>query len=149
MIKRIISLFTVLIFLIGCNSGPIKKTPELNQTKTVTEKVKNTINLNDYKDPEKLKELVNSLNKNIWIIDVRTENEFVNGHIPMSKNFPKSEIKSRLNELPKNKYFILYCYSGARSGIASNILLENGYDKDKVMNWGGIRNWPYEKIKGK
>jgi len=68
---------------------------------------------------------------NIWIIDVRTENEYINGHIPTAKLFPINEIEIRLNELPKDKYLILYCLSGVRSGMAVDILLENGYKEIK------------------
>lgn len=145
--RKIIFLCTVFLFFIGCNSKIIKKNNK--QIDLRTEEVKKVIDLNDYIKPENLKELVDSPNENIWIIDVRTENEYVSGHIPTAKLFTKSEIENRLNELPKDKYYILYCLVGGRSDATVKILLNNGYDSNKVINWGGIRDWHYEKVKGK
>jgi len=145
--KKLIFIFTLFVLLISCNSEQVKKKPKSTQIKT--ENIEKQININDYNTPEKLKKLVASPVENIWIIDVRTENEYINGHIPTAKLFPINEIEIRLNELPKDKYLILYCLSGVRSGMAVDILLENGYKENKVINWGRIRNWPYEKVKGK
>lgn len=145
--RKIILFCTVFLFLIGCNSESTKKNTK--QIDSKTEEVKKAIDLNDYRKPKQLKELVDSPNENIWIIDVRTENEYESGHIPTAKLFPKDEIDNRLNELPKDKYYILYCLYGGRSGAAVKILLDNGYDSNKVINWGGIRDWPYEKVEGK
>jgi rhodanese-related sulfurtransferase len=70
------------------------------------------------------------------IVDVRTPQEFLTGHIKNSVNIPVESIKNSLAKLPnKNKTIITCCASGMRSSVAKNILLANGYTK--VFNGGG------------
>lgn len=53
--------------------------------------------------------LVRSKNEKIMLIDVRPEEEYNSGHIPDAVSIPLSQLKKRLNELPKNKTIIAYC----------------------------------------
>lgn len=53
--------------------------------------------------------LVRSKNEKIMLIDVRPEEEYNTGHIPNAVSIPLSQLKKRLNELPKNKTIIAYC----------------------------------------
>ncbi len=70
------------------------------------------------------------------IVDVRTEEEFLKGHIPMAVNVPLSDIQSGNHNLPKNKILLTYCQYGGGSALASRILAQAGY---KVINTvGGI-----------
>ena len=85
-----------------------------------------------------------SSSKDIILLDVRTEAEYNQGHIPGSILIPVDELKNRaLNELKdKNAAIIVYCRSGARSANASGILASLGYTN--VYNMiGGIMGWPY------
>jgi rhodanese-related sulfurtransferase len=101
--------------------------------------------LKQYLSPEKLKALVENPDDSIWIIDVRPSSAYERGHIPTAKSFPSSSILSRLDELSKDKYLIVYCETGGRSqGVLKN-LEKKGYTR--FMNWGGISRWPYEKVK--
>lgn len=99
--------------------------------------------LKKYVDPVDLKKLTENPVDSIWIIDVRSEKAYANGHIPTAKSFPVGTLKSRLNEIPKNQYLILYCTVGANAQIASKSLLKAGYKR--VMNWGGITRWTWDK----
>jgi rhodanese-related sulfurtransferase len=101
--------------------------------------------LKQYLSPEKLKALVENPDNAIWIIDVRPSSAYQKGHIPTAKSFPSSEILSRLDELSKDKYLIMYCETGGRSQGVLKKLEKNGYTR--FMNWGGISRWPYEKVK--
>ncbi|HZL09001.1 MAG TPA: rhodanese-like domain-containing protein [Prolixibacteraceae bacterium] len=38
----------------------------------------------------------------IWILDVRSERAYLNGHIPTARSFPSGTIMSRLNKIPKD-----------------------------------------------
>ena len=78
------------------------------------------------------------------LIDVRTKEEYLAGHIPGSLLLPVDELANRLNELPADKQTILvvYCRTGRRSAIAAQILLEAGYLA--IYDLGGIADWPYE-----
>ncbi|MEA1986803.1 MAG: rhodanese-like domain-containing protein [Candidatus Marinimicrobia bacterium] len=138
------------LFLISISYSQFKdeatreKVLKQNNDTTQVDTSKNAIDLWFYRDAEKLKELVENPNKDIWIIDVRLIEEFAKGHIPTAQLFTKSQIENRLNELPKDKYLILYCHSGVRSNMALNILLDNGYFRNHLLNYGGIIDWPYE-----
>ena len=81
------------------------------------------------------------------IIDARTEEEFVEGHIENAILIPEYEIASRAEkELPdKEQLILVYCRSGRRSKIASEELVKLGYTN--VKEFGGIIDWPYEVLK--
>lgn len=78
------------------------------------------------------------------ILDVRTEEEYAEGHIPNAVLLPDYEVAERAEkELPdKNQLILVYCRSGNRSKAASAALVRLGYTN--VVEFGGIRNWPYE-----
>ena len=61
------------------------------------------------------------------ILDVRSNDEFSEGHIPYSINIPVREIKNHLSKLNHNKPIICCCASGVRSGAAKTILESKGY----------------------
>jgi phage shock protein E len=102
--------------------------------------------LKQYLPPEQLKRLVDNSDDSIWLLDVRPASAYQKGHIPTAKSFPSSEIFSRLDELPKNKYLILYCETGGRAQGVIKKLEKEGYTR--LMNWGGMSRWPYEQAAG-
>lgn len=75
--------------------------------------------------------------KNAILLDVRTSQEYREGHIPGSKNVPLQRL-DKLEELTENKDTVLYvyCHSGARSRQATSFLQYMGYTN--VHNIGGI-----------
>ena len=90
---------------------------------------------------EEVYEIISS-NQNYIILDVRTPDEFKEGHIEGAILIPVSELEGRLDELPKDKPIITYCKSGGRSGNAAEILVENSFRK--VYDMGGILDWQEE-----
>jgi NADPH-dependent 2,4-dienoyl-CoA reductase/sulfur reductase-like enzyme/rhodanese-related sulfurtransferase len=68
------------------------------------------------------------------IVDVRTEAEYEDGHIPAAKNIPLEELRGRLNELPKDRETWLVCQVGQRAYYATRLLLQNGF---RVRNLPG------------
>ncbi|WP_291117802.1 rhodanese-like domain-containing protein [Flavobacterium sp. UBA6135] len=73
--------------------------------------------------------------KGAVIIDVRTVDEFKNGHITGSKNYPLGSLSSKINDIKKaNKPVIVCCQSGMRSSQAASLLQKNGIE---VINGGG------------
>jgi len=68
------------------------------------------------------------LNKDDFILDVRTPAEFDRGRLPNSKNIYVNELRSRLHELPTDRTIHVYCTVGFRSYIACRILEQNGFD---------------------
>lgn len=78
------------------------------------------------------------------ILDVRTQEEYDQGHIPGAIVIPDTEVKARAEEtlLDKNQVILVYCRSGRRSKNAAQILAELGYTN--IQEFGGILDWPYE-----
>lgn len=107
-------------------SEPSESTTDTN--KKVDIKSVNINNVNNY-----LKD-----NPTAFLIDVRTEGEFVGGHLPSAKNITLHNIRNKISDLvsDKDKTIFLYCRSGNRSGSALNILKGLGYIN--AINIGGI-----------
>jgi phage shock protein E len=77
------------------------------------------------------------------LLDVRTPEEFAEGHLAGAVNIPVDALPGRLAEVePKDRPVVVYCRSGARSKRARGLLLEHGWVK--VENLGGMGNWPKE-----
>lgn len=78
------------------------------------------------------------------ILDVRTQEEYLQSHIPGAILIPHDEIEARAEaELPdKDMLILIYCRSGNRSKKAAQILLDLGYTN--ILEFGGIMDWPYE-----
>jgi len=79
---------------------------------------------------------------NLIILDVRTLSEYNSGHINDSILIPYDELDSRIFEISSyiDTEIIVYCRTGARSRIASEILVANNFTK--VFNMlGGISGW--------
>ncbi len=75
------------------------------------------------------------IDKDTFIIDVRDEDEIHTGMIDKAVHIPGDSIRSRMNEIPKDKKIFLYCKMGLRGYIAQRILLQNGYEN--VVNLSG------------
>jgi rhodanese-related sulfurtransferase len=80
----------------------------------------------------KVRELVES---NAFIVDVREKNEYEEGHLKNAINIPLSEIRERLDEIPKDKPVYLHCRSSQRSYNAVMALQNLGYKN--VINISG------------
>ena len=80
------------------------------------------------------------------IVDVRTEEEYDEAHIPRAVNIPNETIGTdEIPELPdKDQTLLVYCRSGRRSKEASEKLAALGYTH--VLEFGGIMTWTGETI---
>ncbi len=75
------------------------------------------------------------------VVDVRTEDEFMDEAYPGAINIPVGVLQSRMKELePKDRPLVLYCASGARSALAARILKAAGWTD--VINAGGLWDMP-------
>ena len=72
-----------------------------------------------------------------FLLDVRTPTEFSNGHIEGSVNIPVDELRSRLDEVPRDRHVRLICQSALRSYIAARVLEQLGYECSHLA--GGYR----------
>jgi len=89
----------------------------------------------------------NSSNENFIILDVRTYDEFINGHIPNAINidYYSGNFENNLLKLPRDKIYLIYCKKGIRSRSAAEIMGKNGFQF--IFNFsGGIDEWEKERL---
>ena len=80
------------------------------------------------------------------VLDVRTQEEFESGYIPKAINIDIQMGQSfidEINSLDKNKFYYVYCRSGARSSQAVQLMRELGFN-DTFNLLGGILEWEGE-----
>ena len=129
--RRIIPFFLVMLMLSGCGAAAsssgksgyrqitAKQAAELMETET------------DY-----------------IILDVRTQEEYEDKHIPDAICIPNETIGSaEISELPdKDQLILVYCRSGNRSKQAAGKLVSLGYTN--IVEFGGINSWHGETVSG-
>lgn len=87
-----------------------------------------------------------SQDKDAVILDVRTEEEFIEGYIPNAKNIDIYKGQGFLDEvekLDKSKNYYVYCRSGARSAQACALMKQQGFENAYNL-MGGITDWEGE-----
>jgi phage shock protein E len=86
-------------------------------------------------EPEKA---LSEIERGAVVIDVRTPEEFREGHWEGAKNIPHTEIEQRAGEVgaEKDRSIVVYCKSGRRSEMAQGVLTQLGYKN--VVNGGGL-----------
>ena len=95
---------------------------------------------------EEAKSIMDS-EKDYIILDVRTQEEYSQGHIPNAILIPHYSISDESKEILKDKeqLILVYCRSGNRSKVAAEALTELGYTN--VVEFGGINDWKYDIVK--
>ncbi len=74
------------------------------------------------------------------VLDVRTEQEWQEGHIDHSLNIPLPHLQERLHEIASDRKLVVHCASGYRSSIAVSVLEKAG--KNGVIDLiGGYEAW--------
>jgi len=141
----IIFIFLSSIINVGCKASGEKEdtggeevqAEEVVPNEIVTSDKEIVSGINDI-SVEEVYEIINT-NQDYIILDVRTPEEFNEGHIEGAMLIPVDELKGRLDELSVDKPIIIYCKSGGRSRNAASILVENGFTR--VYDMGGITDW--------
>ncbi len=73
------------------------------------------------------------------VLDVRTKEEFRQGHIEGAVLIPLDELNRRMQEVPSEREILVICRSGARSGSATSQLRAAGYNAFNIS--GGLMSW--------
>lgn len=73
------------------------------------------------------------------LLDVRRPDERARGAIPGSFHIPLDELRSRMDELPRDRDIIVYCQTGQRSYIAARLLGQHGFRARNLT--GSYRTW--------
>jgi len=129
--KLLIIILIIILIIAGCEAM------EKNQSDIEAEYKKISA--------EEAKAIIES--EDVIILDVRTQEEYKEGHIENSVLLPVNDIADKAEEiLPNNNTKILvYCRSGNRSATAAKQLIILGYTN--VYDFGGINSWPYGTVK--
>ena len=85
-----------------------------------------------------VEELRNYDSSKHFILDVRETIELVGGSFENSVNIPLSELRKRMEEIPKDKEIWAYCAVGLRGYLAERFLSQNGYNAKNIA--GGYKN---------
>jgi len=89
-------------------------------------------------DVEKLQVML--AEKNIQLVDVRTDAEIAQGHIQGAEKLPLHLLPARLHELDSGRTTVFYCRIGARSAQAAAFASAQGF-ADAYNLQGGIMAW--------
>jgi rhodanese-related sulfurtransferase len=76
----------------------------------------------------------------VFLLDVRTPEEYRQGHLRGSVLIPLDQVERRLGEIPRNRPVLIYCAVGSRSGAAAGFLSGKGY-RDVMSMSDGIVGW--------
>lgn len=80
-----------------------------------------------------------------FVLDVRSEKEWNDGHIEGSHNIPLNDLREQEGELPEGGPIVLYCRTGYRSSLAASILQQRG--REAVLDLvGGVEAWTASKL---
>lgn len=80
------------------------------------------------------------LQEGAQVVDVRSPGEFAGGHAPGSVNIPLQDLERGAKDLDPNRWVIVCCASGTRSGLARLKLRRLGFSR--VLNAGSWLNLP-------
>jgi len=75
-----------------------------------------------------------------FVLDVRTQEEWNEFHVPNTTLIPLDQLPARLNELPRDKEIMVVCRAGNRSQEGRDILLSAGFEQVTSMT-GGLNEW--------
>ena len=78
------------------------------------------------------------------VLDVRTAEEFAQGHLPSATLIPHDELAARLAELDRDRPVLVYCRSGRRATDAEKVLAANGFDVRQIE--GSWLRWQDESL---
>lgn len=118
--KKLMIIFCLLTLLCGCNNNK----DDFTTTDKKGDNLEQVLSENNY-----------------VIVDVRTKEEYEEGHVVGAINIPYDEIDEDVS-LDKDKTIMVYCRSGQRSGIAYHTLKDLGYE---VLDLGAYDSISMEK----
>ena len=88
-----------------------------------------------------LKPYFEKLSPNELVLDVRTDQEFAEGHVPNARHLPFELVINHADELKKYEQVYVYCRSGRRSHTACVMLESQGLKNLTCVDEGGMPDW--------
>lgn len=96
-------------------------------------------------ESKKLQEAIEANPESIFILDIRNEKDYKEGHIKGAKNVWWFDVGKNIDMLPKDKPVVVCCYTGQSAGQVVGVLKVMGYNASSLL--GGINNgWKTEKM---
>ncbi len=80
-----------------------------------------------------------SVPDDIWLLDVREDDEWAAGHAPGARHIPLGQLGARAAEVPQDELIYVVCRSGGRSAQAAQALAGGGWQAVNVA--GGMQSW--------
>ena len=87
---------------------------------------------------KELQSMLESKDPNLFLLDVRTEEEFALGSLPGAVNIPKTDVRTGLNHIPRDKKIVVFCGVGLRSYLVERILKQSGFPDVSILS-GGLK----------
>lgn len=139
---RMIIVVSAVVLAVSCagNSRPADSTEPVDVATAITAQYRKI-------SAQMAKEMMDS-GEPVTIVDVRTEAEYDQGHIPGAILIPNESISTSVHPAlldDAEATILIYCRSGNRSAQAARKLVALGYTN--VYDFGGIINWPYETVR--
>ena len=138
----------LVLSLIVVASGGIPVTADVAAAKKATAEAAQSANLSfperpPYRNftPQQF-DLARTRNTNSVVLDVRTRDEFVEGHIPGAVliDFKAPDFKQKVGQLDHDKLYLVHCAAGGRSAKAAELMGSLGFER--VFNLeGGMKAW--------
>ena len=75
-----------------------------------------------------------------YLLDVRTQEEWDDYHIPETTLIPLDDLANRVDEVPRDQDVVVVCRSGNRSQVGRDILMQAGFTQVTSMS-GGVNDW--------
>jgi NADPH-dependent 2,4-dienoyl-CoA reductase/sulfur reductase-like enzyme/peroxiredoxin family protein/rhodanese-related sulfurtransferase/TusA-related sulfurtransferase len=86
------------------------------------------------------REISENSTEDLFLLDVRTRDEFQLGSIEEAVNIPLDELRLHLDEIPQNRKIIVFCGVGLRAHVGCRILMQNGF-KEVYNLSGGLKTF--------
>jgi NADPH-dependent 2,4-dienoyl-CoA reductase/sulfur reductase-like enzyme/peroxiredoxin family protein/TusA-related sulfurtransferase/rhodanese-related sulfurtransferase len=74
----------------------------------------------------------------LFLLDVRTSDEFAMGALPGAVNISKIDVRTNIDKIPRDKDIVILCGVGLRSYLVERILKQNGFDRTSILS-GGLK----------
>lgn len=144
-----IIIVTIVLFIVKSNSAKTVTNDNLSDDRvkgvSTQDQISQEANDGIYKtiSTEEAKSLIteNQGNINFVILDIRTPEEFTEGHIDGAQNVDYYDsFDSEITKLDKNRAYLIYCRSGNRSNMAKDIFKQLGFKEIYELD-GGYNLW--------
>lgn len=158
-IKLMLTSFMVIALLftmVGCSSEEATPTPDPNESDNGNEEVLNQEEVlmdaaklyfahikagnNNLTQPNAVKEMLDN-NEDIFILDIRSAEDFEAGHIPGSYHAERGQVANHMEKIPRDKPVIVTCYSGQNAGYVVAFLRMSGFENVTSMILGINLGW--------